>query len=311
MTKDEWWKLWRRDPRATPFQAPAWQQAWWRHLGGGERHDLCARDAGGRLIGALPMHVWRDGGVRRLVPVAAGQSDYSDALIDPAAADAALAGLRAALAACADRWDEVLLPDLRPDSPLLGWAGEDTPAEVCPVLSLPDAPPLLPQLTKSQRRKVVHDRHRADALGDVTTTLAEPHEIDGGMSALFALHAARWRLEGEEGVLADPRVQAFHRDAAAALAAAGLLRLVLVRHEGRIVSALYAFADARAGYSYAIGSDFAVPKQSFGTLAFAHLIETCLDQGCTAFHFLRGEEAYKYQWGASATTTRRLTIRQP
>lgn len=315
MTDDEWWDLFRRDPRATPFQSPAWQQAWRSHLGGSERIDLEARDAAGRLIGLAPMHVWHDGGVRRLVPVAAGQSDYSDALIDPEVEAAAIAGLEDALTACADSWDEVLFPDLRDTSPLLtlgrAWQTHEEAGEVCPVLALPHGPPLLAQLGKSQRRKVVHDRHRADALGGVTTAFAAPDEIDEGLSALFALHAARWRLEGEEGVLADGRVQAFHRAAAPALAAAGLLRLVLVRHGGRIVSVLYALADARRGYSYVIGSDFSVPKQSFGTLAFAHVIESCVAEGARAFHFLRGEEPYKYQWGAVPSRTLRRTIRRP
>lgn len=309
MTPDEHWHLWHRDPRATPFQSPAWLDAWWTHLGGGERHDLEARDPDGRLIGALPMHVWDDAGTRRLVPVAAGHSDYSDALIDPTAEEEALAGLWKAIQACADRWDEVLLPDLRADSSLLRWQADEQPGEVCPVLAFPE-PPLLPNLTKSQRRKVVHDRHRAEALGGVVTALAEPGEIDAALNALFDLHAARWRLEGEEGVLADPRVQGFHRAAAPALAQAGLLRLAVVRHEGRIVSVLYALADAQRGYSYVVGSDFSVPKQSFGTLAFAHVIEGCAEAGARAFHFLRGEEAYKYQWGAEPTRTVRRNIRR-
>lgn len=308
MTPAEHGDLWRRDPRATPFQSPAWLDAWWAHLGGGERHDLEARDADGRLIGAVPMHVWHDAGTRRLVPVAAGHSDYSDALIDPEREQQALAGLWEALHACGDRWDQVLLPDLRAGSPLLRWPADEEPGEVCPVLTLPDRPPLLAQLTKSQRRKVVHDRHRAEALGGVTTALAAPGEIDEALSALFDLHAARWRLEGEEGVLADPRVQAFHRAAAPALAEAGLLRLCVVRQEGRIVCVLYALADAHRGYSYVIGSDFSVPKQSFGTLAFAHVIEGCVEAGARAFHFLRGEEPYKYQWGAEPTRTVRRTI---
>lgn len=332
MTPDEHWTLFRADSRATPFQSPAWVEAWWEHLGGGERHDLQSRDAHGRLIGVLPMHVWNDAGVRRLVPVAAGHSDYSDALIDPGAEEEALAGLWASALAVQDRWDELLLPDLRERSPLMklrpdegqgpvatrpearprpspGWVAAGEAGEACPVLTLPAAPPLLAQLTKSQRRKVVHDRHRADALGQVTVAFAAPDEIDDGLTALFTLHAARWRLAGEEGVLAEARVQAFHRAAAPALAAAGLLRLVLVRHAGRIVSALYAFADAWRGYSYAIGSDFSLAKQSFGTLAFAHAIEDALAGGASEYHFLRGQEAYKYQWGAVDLRTVRRTIR--
>lgn len=311
MTRDEWWDLHRRDPRATPFQSPAWLDAWWTHLGGGERLDAEVRDAAGRLVAALPLFVWNDGGVRRLVPVGAGHSDYCDALVD-AQADA-LPALWDAILATADRWDELLLPDLRPDSPLLGpvldgWRAADEPHEVCPVMPLPDAPPVLAGMSKSKRRKVQHDRNRADALGGVTEELVDAHGLDEALDALFALHAARWKAAGEPGVLADPRVQAFHRAAAPALMEAGLLRVGVVRHHGRIVAVLLGFADGRRGYSYINGVDQSVPGQSFGTLAFRLLIEDALVGGASEFHFLRGEEPYKYAWGAEPLTTVRRRV---
>ncbi|PAX08044.1 GNAT family N-acetyltransferase [Sphingomonas lenta] len=311
MTRDEWWDLHRRDPRATPFQSPAWAEAWWTHLGGGERLDAEVRDASGRLVAALPLFVWNDERTRRLVPVGAGHSDYLDALIDPDAD--ALPAIWDTILATADRWDELLLPDLRPDSPLLGpvpsgWRAADEPHEVCPVMPLPDAPPLLAGMSKSKRRKVQHDRNRADALGGVTEELVDAHGLDEALDALFALHAARWEAAGELGVLADPRIQAFHRAAAPALMEAGLLRVGVVRHHGCVVAVLLGFADGRRGYSYINGVDQSIPGQSFGTLAFRLLIEDALGNGARAFHFLRGEEPYKYAWGAEPLTTVRRRV---
>jgi len=316
VTTGEWWDLWRRDPRATPFQSPAWVEAWWAHLGGGgERIDAAASGPDGRLIALLPLHVWNDVGVRRLVPVAAGQSDYSDALVDPEAGPGAVAALWDAVLATAERWDELLLPDLRPDSPLLGpvpggWHAVDEPGETCPVMTLPGAPPLLAGLSKSRRRKVVHDRNRALAGGKLAEAIVAPDGVDEALDALFALHKARWALVGEPGVLADARVRAFLRDAAHALAAAGLLALSVVRFDGRIVAVLLGFADGQRGYSYINGVDQSVPGQSFGTLAFAAAIEHALAGGAGSFHFLRGEEPYKYAWGAEPlVTVRRRVVR--
>ncbi|HEX8402960.1 MAG TPA: GNAT family N-acetyltransferase [Allosphingosinicella sp.] len=316
MTPHEHADLWCRDPRATPFQSPAWLDAWWTHLGGGERIDLEARDGEGRLIGALPAFIWADGGTRKLVPVGAGHSDYLDALIDPDQRPAAVAGLWRAAEAETDRWDEIFLPDLRADSSLLGalpsgWMALDEASDICPVLALPDDGDLMRALSKSHRRKVVHDRHRADRLGGVTVAFARPDELDEALDALFALHGSRWQAAGEPGVLADSRVQAFHRAAAPALAQAGLLRTILVRLAGRIVAVLHGFADRSRGFSYIIGIDHAVPGQSFGTLAFAALIDGAVADGAREFHFLRGEEVYKYRWGAVATTTVRRVIRRP
>jgi CelD/BcsL family acetyltransferase involved in cellulose biosynthesis len=315
MTREEHWALWTRDPRATVFQSPAWLDPWWSHLGGGERIDLHARDGAGRLIGVLPAFIWVDNGVRKLVPVGAGHSDYCDALTEPEQAEMAVEGLWRSAAEFRERWDEILLPDLRPDSPLLqllpeGWRARDEAGEVCPVLSLPADGQLMPALSKSHRRKVVHDRHRAERLGGVVTGFAQPHELSEALEALFALHSARWQASGEPGVLADPKVQAFHRAAAPSLAEAGLLRTVLVRHHGRIVCVLHGFSDHNRWCSYIIGIDHSVPGQSFGTLAFAALIEAAAAAGAREFHFLRGEEDYKYRWGAEPTRTVRRVIRR-
>jgi CelD/BcsL family acetyltransferase involved in cellulose biosynthesis len=178
------------------------------------------------------------------------------------------------------------------------------------VLALEPGKDLLELLGKSRRRKVRHDRHRADNLGGVTVGRAAAGEVDEAMDALFALHAARWARDGQPGVLADPKVQAFARAAAHRLAEAGLLRMAVVRHHGRIVAVLEGFADGRRHCSYINGVDMDVPGQSFGTLAFACLIEAAIEEGAAEFHFLRGEEPYKYSWGAQPTRTVRRVVRR-
>ncbi|WP_162561116.1 GNAT family N-acetyltransferase [Methylobacterium terrae] len=147
------------------------------------------------------------------------------------------------------------------------------------MLALPRQGSPLAGLTRSQRRKVVHDHHRAEALGDVTEALVDPEALDGALDALFALHGARWARDGQPGVLADPRIQAFYRDAAPVLARAGLLRISVVRHADRIVAVLYGLADRAHWHSYIDAVDMGVPGQSFGTLAFACLIEAAAARG--------------------------------
>jgi CelD/BcsL family acetyltransferase involved in cellulose biosynthesis len=295
------WERWRADACATPFQSPAWIEPWWRHLGEGREPVVVA--AGSAL---LPLFAWVDGGTRRLVPMGAATSDYLGGIGDPAELWPALGALD---------WDELLLPDLPPGSPWradppAGWTVAERPHETCPVLTLAPGTPLGAQLSKSRRRKLVHDRHRADRLGGVVAALAGPGELDEGMDALFRLHDARWQAAGEPGVLAAPAMRAFLAEAARRLDEAGLLRLALVRHDGRIVAALLGFCDGRAGYSYINGVDMTVPGQSFGTLAFACLIEAAIAEGAGAFHFLRGAEPYKYALGAVDTRTVRRTIRR-
>jgi CelD/BcsL family acetyltransferase involved in cellulose biosynthesis len=312
VTPEEHWSLWRRDPRATPFQSPAWLEAWWTHLGGGERRDAEVRDADGTLVAALPLFVWHDAGLRRLVPVGAGHSDYCDVLVAPGTPTERV---WAAILGSAEACDEVLLPDLRSDSPLLGapprgWTAVEEEAEICPVLTLPAQGSPLEGLSRSQRRKVVHDRHRAERLGGISEELVGAGDVADVLEALFELHRQRWARDGQPGVLGDPRVQAFHRAAAPALAEAGLLRMSVVRREGTVAAVLYGFADGARGYSYINAVDVSVPGQSFGTLAFSCLIEASAAGGAGEFHFLRGEEPYKYRWGAAPRCTIRRTLRR-
>jgi CelD/BcsL family acetyltransferase involved in cellulose biosynthesis len=303
---DEAWALWRGDPHATPFQSPAWLNAWVAHLGGAEPFLV---EVPGRAL--LPLFLWNDAGTRKLVPAGAGHSDYCDMVGDPDAVPALLD----AIAAAPVGWDELVLPDLRPDSPLLrrpppGWAAEDEPHEICPVLALPPGKSLRELLSKTQRRKLAHDRHRADELSDLTVALATADQVPEAVEAMFALHSAQWAAAGEPGVLADPNVRAFHRAAAPALAEAGLLRMAIVRHASRIIAVLLGFRDARRFHAYIGGIDLTVARQSFGTLSFACLIEAAIKEGAREFHFLRGEEPYKYNWGAQPMRTVRRTLRR-
>jgi CelD/BcsL family acetyltransferase involved in cellulose biosynthesis len=56
------------------------------------------------------------------------------------------------------------------------------------------------------------------------------------------------------------------------------------------------------------GFDLEFSRSSLGTLIIVHPIEQAWREGALPFDFLRGEESYKYLWGAknSATVCRSL-----
>src|SRR3954454_24861566 len=165
----EWTALWRRVPGATPFQSPAWLVAWWKHFGSGAPRVLTAR-AGEGLVGVLPIYELREPGICKLLPIGIGLSDYIDALVDPAGADAGDAML-AAISDVAD-WEECHLPDLPEGGVLHGARGPAGVAEErrdcapCPVLALPDGAAALdttvPRKTLRDVRQAVS---RAEAAG--------------------------------------------------------------------------------------------------------------------------------------------------
>ena len=277
----EWVALWARSPAATPFQSPHWLLPWWRQFGTALPR-VATRRCGGVLTGVLPLYVLP--GERKALPIGAGTTDYLDGLGDvDGLLPACLERLRA------DTVDVVDLIEVPPWSTLIGisapgWSAAWTESSLCPVLKLPDLPAGI-------RRKLRMSRHRADRDGGWRMT-------EGGLDELFRLHGARWAEQGEPGVLADPVVAAFWRDAAPGLAAAGLLRLRLLRVGDVVAAAILALVAPGRLFFYASGFDSAHAFVSPGTLLIGAMLEEAIADGRTEAHFLRGQEAYKYAWGA-------------
>ena len=109
-------------------------------------------------------------------------------------------------------------------------------------------------------------------------------------------------------MLADPRVQSFHRDAVPRLIASGAARLQALRIGGLLAAVFYLLLDGTERvFAYLGGFDPAFAYESPGTLLFAALIESAIREGLGELHFLRGREAYKYAWGATDRTS--MTVR--
>ena len=297
----EWEQLWHCDPRATPFQSPAWLLPWWRYFGTTEPLVLTAR-AGDRLVGLLPLYLLREPGCCKLLPIGVGLSDYVDALVvpaTPAAADLLLAAI-----ADTPGWDEGWLPDLAAQGALAIAAAAAldataTEAPPCPVLPLaPEAAGLAAIVPRKTLRDLHQARGRATAAGVVAIETIGKEAIDEALDDLFRLHEQRWRARGEPGVCGDARVQGFHRAAAHGLLAAGMLRLYRLRIGAAVLAVYYGFMAKDTAFAYLGGFDPSQPRLSPGMLVLAHAIEQARAEGAERFDFLRGSEAYKYSWGA-------------
>ncbi|MDO9712328.1 GNAT family N-acetyltransferase [Paracraurococcus lichenis] len=304
-----WEELWRTVPDATPFQSPAWLIPWWRHVGEGSLLTLAVRHHGA-LVGLFPFYRYTrpETGERLLFPLGIATTDYLDALVRPGHAPQVLdiAARHLALRAGCDAWE---WPQLRQGSPLLalpapaGWAEEVGHADPCPCLALPETVDGLAQRVSAKTLRDLRTvRRRAEQAGALHWE-TEADGIEEPFDALLRLHAARWRMRGEDGVLAAPGVQAMHREALPALHRAGLLRFHALRLDGEIVAALYGLADppsrrARRLYFYLSGFDPALERLSPGMLLVGRAVEAAIAEGLAVADFLRGQERYKYFWGA-------------
>ncbi len=181
--------------------------------------------------------------------------------------------------------------------------------EVCPVLSLEPSPgEALAFVPGKMRSNLRYYRRRAERLGELRLETAGPDQVLPLLTEMFRLHGTRWRKRGLPGVFGGRRVRAFHAEAAAAFQRRGWLHLHGLYLRGAVHGALYCFVCRRRGYYYGGGFDPELSHASPGTLLIGFAIEAAAAQGAVEFDFLRGNEPYKYLWGATDRINHRVQL---
>lgn len=308
---EDWWTLFASASSPTPFQTPAWLLAWYRNLGDGELRVLTVRD-GATLTGLAPFTISTEEGERVLRPLGAGVTDICDLLIARhSEAETAKTILRELVHGL--DWDRCDWAGLSALSPLLDAARilGHSPVEeqVAPVLPLHrEARQLTKVVPAGMAANICAAERRAGKLGGLSFEIPEQGACDSFLDKLFALHRARWERSGQEGVLAHPAVQSFHKQALPSLMARGLARIHLVRIGDNLAAAHYGLAARRRHYYYLGGYDPELRAAGPGNLAVAYAIKRAIEEDATEFHFLRGDEPYKRRWGALPETLYRLAV---
>jgi CelD/BcsL family acetyltransferase involved in cellulose biosynthesis len=304
----DWARLWERCPNSTPFQSPGWLLPWWSAFAPGELMSVGVFSEG-RLIGLAPLYLETGSAGARLLPLGISLSDYVDVLIEPGLeAPVGEAMLRAIEREM--RWDTLEWNELSPRAAALhldGFRSSSVTEEIsttCPVLAF-NAKSAGPAdyLSASKRRKLRMARHRAERRGAiefVDTDAASPELL---FEWLVTLHSACWHARLESGVLADARLRAFHKEAIARLQ--GTVRLHALRIGGETAAVYYGFEHREQAYAYLSGFSPSFTHESPGSLLLEHVIAESCRSGVREFHFLRGGESYKYEWGALDRFNRR------
>jgi len=312
----EWWSLWRRIRSATPFQAPAWLLPWWQAFRPGELFVVTVR-RNGRLVGLAPFYIETGPARRRMLPLGGSISDYLDILVDEELAEAVTFALSRHLARSGGGWDECELAELPPHASALrlpcpaGCSDRVKRSSACMILPLPDEPNALEaSLPRRMRRNIHMSRNRADRRGQTVVLGVERSNLVPLLAELVRLHRERWASLDQPGVLANPRIIQFHEMAARRLFNAGLLRLYVLRIGSAIVGAYYGFRHRERAYAYLMGFDPEYAFVSPGTILFAHALEEAVREGAREMDLLRGDDRYKFGWGAEPRFNQRRIFRR-
>lgn len=281
---------------ATPFHTREYLMAYRRAFGAQKKFFRLQTDRNSRAF-----LMARGRSARRLEWWGAGIHDLGGASYT-SARDAE--ALWAKIETLARAHDGAHLAQIPAESPLIslaqnsGW--QISEAEKCPVLELPPTwEEYLKLLGKNMREQIRRYPRRLEKEFSVEYALAQsPAEIETALNDLFRLHGARWRARGQTGVLATPRRQQFHRALCQAFARRNWLRLWTLRCNGQAVCVLLNYFYNGKYYFFIGGFDPEYARWSVGVCLFSKIFQHAIGEGATHFDFLKGEEEYKYRYGA-------------
>lgn len=279
----------------------------------------------------------RHGADLRLTPVpptatailfgASYHADYATILGDPDDLPAVAKAIAAYAASPSSRdWDVVDLRRLRCADPTgtelaaafgalemaRGWTLNLEREDVCPVATLPigvDIETYLGTLGKKVRHEIRRKVRRAQGLGEVR--LVDSTDPLADLDVFIDLHQRRW---GDDGLFPPTRGGAQSRVLFRRLfelfGADGPLGLTTLWVGDRRIAAGAHFETTDELLYYNAGIDPAARDLSPGVLMIYSYVRRALERGIRRMDFLRGDEPYKYEWGAVDEPIQRVLVRR-
>lgn len=296
-----------------PFVSRTWAEPWWQVFGAGkELLLLSVADTDGSVLAVAPLMIESTDDLGRAVRFIGGVdvTDYLDIVVSPDDAAQAWEAIIGWLVAQRDRWDTLdfhCLPDASPSRALIadavagvgnGFTSITVQEEVCPTVELHGGfEPYLAHLAKKYRNEIRRKernllRESPDA---VLHVLTGRDEALAALPDFFRLH----RLSApDKDRFLTPDVEKFFGAITASTADAGVLRLYALQMDGEAVAMMYAFVAAGRLLVYNSGFDPARSETSVGMVLTGMMIADAAGSGLAVCDFLRGNESYKYRFGA-------------
>jgi len=316
----EWNNLLARSVSNTIFLTWEWQTTWWRHMGEDELCILAVRDEEGTLVGLAPLYreerASRDGvlsvvGCRDI-------SDYLDLIVARSLERPVYEAIAAALASKHvlpwEALDFCNLPSASPTRTLLaevaqahGWTAAVELEDVCPMIELPGSwEEFLLRLDKKQRHEIRRKIRRLELEAESRWyIIGLDDDLDSAVNTFIHLHELSSQ---EKDAFMDERMQGFFRDVAHVLHHRGWLQLAFLEINGIPAASMWNFDYGDAILVYNSGYNPRYASLSPGIVCLTRCIEHAIRLGRAQFDFMRGEEEYKFRFGAVPRHTYRLLI---
>jgi CelD/BcsL family acetyltransferase involved in cellulose biosynthesis len=203
-----------------------------------------------------------------------------------------------------------------------GWTLNVEREDVCPVVRLPegaDFEAYLATLGKKERHEIRRKVRRAETAGAVE--LVESTDPLADLDAFIDLHQAKW---GDQGLFPDTvggkqgrrfvrfLFELFGEATAGSRAIPDhpTVHLGFLTLDGKRIAAEIHFETAGSLLYYNAGVDPDAKGLSPGVVQLERLVRRAIERGKCRVDLLRGDEPYKYEWGAVDEPVLRILVRR-
>jgi CelD/BcsL family acetyltransferase involved in cellulose biosynthesis len=308
----EWEEL-ADSTRAPPFARAGWCAAWWRAFGRGRLEVITARDEG-RLVGVLPV-------ARRAGARVSTTNEHSPMLTLLAADGQAAAALAGQLFARRSRQVSIsLLPAESTDLACFhsaaaerGFRGLVRTLERPLFITIDgDWAAYERRLSRNLRRDLRRSRRLLETHGRVVFEVVDGSErLDDLLDELFRVEGSGWKAKRGTAIISSPATRRFYRDLAHWAAARGVLRLAVLRVNGRAVGFHYAIEEHGVYYPLKGGYDAMFARCSPGKLILHATLSRAFALGLVRFEFLGDTAPYKDRWASEMRELVRFEAHAP
>lgn len=324
--KSEWDQLVQKSASNVPFLTFDYLQAWWQTRGGGEwpaDSPLClvAAFEGPTLVGMAPLFQANNlHGKPALMFVGAIEvSDFLDFIVSPDDLPLFVSGLLNYLTTAEDipAWELLDLSNLLEESPTItalkneatsrNWEFHTNQLQPSPYIPLPgDFETYLAEIDKKQRHEIRRKlRNVEDSLAEGKFYFViDAQTLTNEVEAFLNMMAED---PSKKTFLKDEMRQHIHNTAQIAFAN-GWLHLAFFTLDDNKAAANFSFQYNNRLWLYNSGWTWEYRDFSPGWVLLAHLIQWANDNGIEEFDFMRGDEPYKYKFGAIDRHIYRVTM---
>jgi CelD/BcsL family acetyltransferase involved in cellulose biosynthesis len=323
----EWNSLLAQSSVHVPFLRHEYLQAWWQTRGGGEwpaeaQLMIVTARENRRLVGVAPLFYVPDwqGKACLMLLGSIEVSDYLDVLANESNLPAFLDGLLDFLAQPDEaipawqRLDLYNLLDSSPTMPALASAAQRKhwPCEVeqlqhSPYIKLPgDWETYLAGIDKKQRHEIRRKMRRAQESGaEVRWYLVrDAATIEAEITAFIDL----MMQDPEKARFLTPAMRDHMMETVRCAFEAGCLHLAFLEINGKKAAGYLSFDYLNRIWVYNSGIDRSFNEYSPGWVLLGELLKWSNENQRSAFDFMRGDEDYKYRFGATDRYVMRVKI---